>query len=96
MTDSIDDIKKEKIEQLQNEEPDVEIFTTPTCPYCRKLKQWLDREGIAYTEHNVAENRKKAKEMIQRTGQQGVPQTFIGDQTIIGFQPAKIKQALSS
>ncbi|MDY6771692.1 MAG: glutaredoxin family protein [Candidatus Nanohaloarchaea archaeon] len=69
----------------------IEIFTTPSCPYCAKLKQWLDEEGIDYTEHNVAANRKKAKEMIQKTGQQGVPQTFVGDQAVIGFQPEKIK-----
>lgn len=103
MSDDIDELKKEKAEQLQNPEQDdgktVEVFTTPTCPYCVKLKNWLDSEGIEYTEHNVAQDKEKAMEMIRKTGQQGVPQTFVSDgeetQAIIGFQPDAVKQALS-
>ena len=72
----------------------IEVFTTPTCPYCTKIKNWLDENGYEYEEHNVAEDREKAKEMISKTGQRGVPQTFVGDQAIIGFQPDKIQQAI--
>lgn len=73
-------------------EHDIEVFTTPQCPYCAKLKEWLDEEGIEFEEFNVAENREKAVEMIQMTGQRGVPQTIIdGDQAVVGFQPDKIK-----
>ena len=74
----------------------IEIYTTPSCPYCSKLKQFLNDEGIDYEEYNVAENRDKAKEMIQQTGERGVPQTIVstdeGEQAVIGFQPEKIKQ----
>lgn len=73
---------------------DIQVFTTPTCPYCTKVKQWLDENGYDYEEYNVAENREKAKEMIQRTGRRGVPQTFIGDEEVIGFQPGKIQEAI--
>ena len=73
---------------------EIEVYTTPSCPYCTKIKQWLDENGYDYEEHNVAENREKAKEMIQLTGRRGVPQTAIGDQVVMGFQPDKIQEAI--
>lgn len=74
---------------------EIEVYTTPSCPYCVKIKQWLDQNNHEYTEYNVAENREKAMEMIQKTGQRGVPQTVIGDQAVIGFQPQKIQEAIN-
>lgn len=75
---------------------EVTVYTTPSCPYCVKIKEWLEQEEIEYREHNVAENKEKAKEMIQKTGQRGVPQTLIkteeNEEAIIGFQPEKIKE----
>ncbi|MFB6115673.1 MAG: glutaredoxin family protein, partial [Candidatus Nanohalobium sp.] len=55
-----------------------------------------DENNYEYTEHNVASDQDKAKKMIERTGQRGVPQTFVGDQEIIGFQPDKIEQAIEN
>ena len=93
---SIDDIKEENKESLKKEnEKNVEVFSTKTCPYCVKLKNWLDENGIDYVDYNVGENREKAKEMIEMSGQRGVPQTRIGDNVVIGFDPGKIKEALS-
>jgi glutaredoxin-like YruB-family protein len=73
---------------------EIEVFTTPSCPYCTKIKQWLDENGHEYVEYNVAENREKAREMIQKTGQRGVPQTVVGDEAVIGFQPDKIQKKI--
>lgn len=73
---------------------EIEVFTTPSCPYCTKIKEWLGENDYDYTEHNVAEDRDKAKEMIEETGQRGVPQTFVGNKTVIGFQPDKIEKAI--
>jgi len=73
---------------------EIKVYTTPSCPYCTKIKQWLDENGYDYTEHNVAENREKAKEMIEKTGQRGVPQTIIDDKAVVGFQPEKIESAI--
>lgn len=75
---------------------EIEVFTTPSCPYCTKIKEWLDKNGYEYTEQNVAENKEKAKEMIEKTGQRGVPQTIVGDKTVIGFQPGKIENAIKT
>jgi glutaredoxin-like YruB-family protein len=71
---------------------EIKVYSTPSCPYCNKLKNWLDEQGYEYTDYNVNENQEKAKEMIERTRQRGVPQTFIGDEEVIGFQPEKIKE----
>lgn len=73
---------------------EIEVFTTPSCPYCTKVKQWLDENGHDYVEYNVAENREKAREMIQKTGQRGVPQTVVGDEAVIGFRPDKIQKKI--
>lgn len=73
---------------------DITVYTTPTCPYCGKVKNWLEENDHDYTEHNVAEDKEKAKEMIQKTGQRGVPQIVVGDETIVGFRPKQIQQAI--
>ena len=73
---------------------DIKVFTTPSCPYCKKIKDWLDENSYDYDEFNVAEDKEKAREMIQRTGKRGVPQTFIGDIEVTGFQPDKIQEAI--
>lgn len=75
---------------------DIQVFTTPTCPYCTKVKKWLDDNGYDYEEHDVSEDKDKAREMIEKTGQRGVPQVFVDDEAIIGFQPEKIEQAINS
>ena len=72
----------------------IEVFSTPTCPYCTKLKKWLDENRYDYESFDVSSDREAAKRMIERTGQKGVPQTFIGDDEIIGFRPEKIEEAL--
>lgn len=95
--EELEEMKQEKAEELAAGDHEIEIFTTPSCPYCSKLKQWMEEEGIEYTEWDVASNREKAIEMIQQTGQQGVPQTIIdGEQAVIGFQPDRIKDIIES
>lgn len=73
---------------------DVRIYTTPTCPWCRKAKEYLKEKGIQFTDFNMAEDREKLQEMVQLTGQRGVPVIIIGDEVIVGFSQAKIDQAL--
>ncbi|HEY56750.1 MAG TPA: glutaredoxin family protein [Dehalococcoidia bacterium] len=71
------------------------IYSTPTCPYCKRAKDYLSRQGINYTEYNVALDRKAAKEMVKRTGQLGVPVVLIDDEVIVGFHQAQIDKLLS-
>ncbi len=75
---------------------EIEVYTTPTCPYCTKLKKWLDNESIEYKTVDLSQNKDKAQKLIQKTGQRGVPQTLIKkdgeEKAVIGFNPEKIKQ----
>lgn len=72
----------------------VSIYTTPTCGYCRMAKDFFKEHNIAYIEYDVAADTEKRKEMIDKSGQMGVPVIFIGDDMVIGFNEEKIKTAL--
>ena len=74
----------------------VVIYTTPTCPYCHRAKEYLSRKEIPYTDINVAADREKAKEMIQKSGQMGVPVIIIDDKEIVvGFNQSLLDKLLS-
>ena len=70
------------------------IYSTPTCPYCRQAKDFLKQNKIEYTEIDVATNEAKAQEMIEKSGQMGVPVIDIDGKIIVGFDKAEIKKAL--
>jgi len=72
----------------------VEMYTTPTCPWCKKAKDYLTEKGVHFTDHNVIEDPSKLQEMVELTGQRGVPVIRIGDKVIVGFDPAGIDKAL--
>jgi len=59
------------------------------------VKEFLSQKGIAFEEYDVSRDHAAAKELVNRTGQMGVPVTIIDDQTIIGFDQARLEQALS-
>jgi len=73
----------------------VVIYSTPTCPYCKRAKDYLSRKGIPYTDINVAQDREKAKEMIQKSGQMGVPVITIDDEVVVGFDQTLLDKLLS-
>ena len=74
---------------------EITIYTTPTCPYCRMLKEFLSQKGIPFKENDVARDRAAAEDLMKRTGQTAVPVTIIDGQTIIGFDRARLEQALA-
>ncbi len=73
----------------------VVVYTTPTCPYCKRAKDYLTQKGIDYVEYNVALDRDKAQEMIQKSGQMGVPVIVIGDEVVVGFNQVLLDKLLS-
>ena len=73
----------------------VVIYSTPTCPYCKRAKEYLSQKGIPYVEKNVAQDRDAAKEMIQKSGQMGVPVIIIDDEIVIGFNQTRLDKLLS-
>jgi glutaredoxin 3 len=72
----------------------VTIYSTPTCHYCNLAKNFLKQNGIAFTEHNVAADRAKAQEMIQKSGQMGVPVILVDQEVIVGFDEPTLKHLL--
>ena len=73
----------------------VVIYSTPTCPYCKRAKDYLSRKGIAYIDRNVAADKDAAKEMIQKSGQMGVPVIIIDSEIVVGFNQALLDKLLS-
>ena len=73
----------------------VVIYSTPTWPWCKKAKEYLSQKGISYTEHNVAENKEAASEMINKSGQMGVPVISIDDEVVVGFNQSKLDSLLA-
>ena len=63
----------------------VVIYLTPICPYCSRARRLLDKKGVAYTVIDVAGNGDLWAEMSKRSGQETVPQVFIDDRHIGGF-----------
>ena len=74
----------------------IALYTTPTCEYCKQLKQYLDERELEYTEHNVAHDLKRADEMSKKSGQFGVPVVDIDGKIIVGFNKGEIDKALES
>lgn len=72
----------------------IEIYSTPTCPYCHKAKDYFKENNLEYTDYNVAEDQAKGREMVEKSGQMGVPVIIIGEEVIIGFDKSKIDKAL--
>jgi glutaredoxin-like YruB-family protein len=73
----------------------VVIYSTPTCPYCKRAKEYLSRKGISYQEYNVAVDKDKAKEMIQKSGQMGVPVIIVDSEVMVGFNQVQLDKLLS-
>jgi glutaredoxin-like YruB-family protein len=72
----------------------IKIYSTPTCPWCVRVKQFLKENNVSFEDLDVSANQAAAEEMIQKTGQMGVPVLDIEGEIIIGFDKDKIKAIL--
>ena len=70
------------------------IYSTPTCHFCQMAKEFFKANNVAYTEYNVASDLEKRKEMIDKSGQMGVPVIIIDDELTVGFNQPKIAKLL--
>jgi glutaredoxin 3 len=75
-------------------EQHVTIYSTPTCHFCQLAKEFLTEKNIPFTNFNVAEDAAKREEMINLTGQLGVPVIQIGDDIMVGFDREKVAAKL--
>ena len=76
------------------EQKQVKIYTTSTCVYCRGAKEYFKEKGINYEEINLSEHPDRIQEMVQVSGQMGVPVILIDDRLIVGFNRGAIDEAL--
>lgn len=77
----------------------VTVYSTPTCPYCKMAKNFLDEKGVKYESVDVATDHKGADEMIKKSGQMGVPVIVVGgegekEEVVVGFDQAKLVSSL--
>ncbi|KPK20902.1 MAG: glutaredoxin [Dehalococcoidia bacterium SG8_51_3] len=73
----------------------VVVYSTPTCPYCKRVKDYLTQKDVAFSDYNVAEDREKAKEMIDKSKQMGVPVIVVDSDVVVGFNQAKLDSLLA-
>lgn len=79
-----------------NEKPvkSVTVYSTPTCTWCHTLKSYLKKNRVYFNDIDVSRDPAAAEEMVKRSGQQGVPQTVIDGEVIIGFDKTRINRLL--
>jgi thioredoxin len=70
------------------------VFGTPTCPYCHQVKAYLKEKGVAFEDVDVFLDPAKADQMVARSGQMGVPQLWINDLVVVGFNRPQINMML--
>lgn len=75
--------------------PSIVLFSTPTCAWCRKIKDYLKQHGFSFKEIDVSKDGRALADMIRKTGQQGVPQIWINNQAVVGFDKAKLDKLLN-
>jgi glutaredoxin-like YruB-family protein len=74
--------------------PEVKVYSTPTCPYCIRLKEYLKQKNINFQNIDVTSDKTSLGEMVKLTGQMGVPVAVIDGNVVMGFDRAKIDSLL--
>ena len=83
-----------KADSSEKPQKSVTVYTTPTCPWCTTVKNFLKKNGVRYSEVDVARDQSAAQAMVSKSGQQGVPQTEINGEMVIGFDQSKLNRLL--
>lgn len=74
---------------------EIKVYSTQTCPYCHQLKAFLDQNKVEYKDIDVGVDQKAAQEMVEKSGQMGVPVTEIDGEMILGFDVQALKEKLN-
>jgi glutaredoxin 3 len=74
--------------------PTVKVYSTPTCPYCLRAKAYLEQKGVAFENYDVSSDETKLQEMVNVSGQMGVPVILVDDKVIVGFDRARLEGLL--
>jgi glutaredoxin 3 len=73
----------------------IKVYSTPACPYCETLKEYLKQKGFDFEAIDVSQDEKSLEEMKEKSGQMGVPVADINGQVVVGFDKKKIKELLN-
>lgn len=102
----LDELRRKRLHELEQRimekevkkmgENKVIVYSTHTCPYCHLAKEYLKNKGVAFIDIDVSSDPAKAQEMINKSGQMGVPVIDIKGHVIVGFDKGAIDQALSA
>ncbi len=76
-------------------EPEVTVYSMPSCPYCGMVKSWLAGKGIKFVEYDVSADQPRAEEMAQKSRQTAVPVTEINGRIVVGFDRQALEAALT-
>jgi glutaredoxin-like YruB-family protein len=74
---------------------EVRIYTSPTCPWCKKAKEFLAQEGVAFTEMDVTRDRSALEELVRVSGVRSVPVTTCGTDVLVGFDPDRLRSIVN-
>jgi glutaredoxin 3 len=74
--------------------PEVKLYTTPTCPYCKMAKKFLDDNGVKYQEFNIAENKAAREEMKNKCNSLAVPTICFDNEVLVGFDESELRKRL--
>ncbi len=80
---------------MTNNNNKIIIYSTPTCPYCVYAKEYFKNKNIAFEDIDVSKDHEKAREMVQKSGQMGVPVIDINNNILVGFQPEMFEYYLN-
>ena len=73
----------------------VTIYSTPTCHFCHMAKEFFAANKISFNEYDVARDLAKRKEMIEKSGQMGVPVITVGNELVVGFDQGRLEELLA-
>jgi len=79
---------------VAKKEHKVTLYETSSCPWCKKTKEFLDSHNVKYKAVFVDDDQKAAQEMIEKSGQMGVPVVEIDGDIIVGFNKDALAKAL--
>ncbi|HUW39457.1 MAG TPA: glutaredoxin domain-containing protein [Rectinemataceae bacterium] len=70
------------------------VYSTPSCPYCTMVKDFLKKKQVPFEDYDVSRDQRRAEEMVRKSGQMGVPVTDVNGRIFVGYRPAEIESAL--
>lgn len=73
---------------------EVKLYTTPTCPYCKMAKKFLDEHGVKYQEFNVVEDKAAREELMQKCRSLGTPTICFDGEVLVGFNESQLREKL--